>query len=59
MVSRSHVLFLFFYNISSSKRECRKDSLRKRVDLEGQPHYSRDELNIMNSSTLLHNSIIY
>lgn len=44
-------------NIPSSERTQKKlkDSLEKFVDLKGQPHDSKEQLNIMNLGMPLHN----
>ena len=59
--SPGHTYILFSIDIPpSSERVVRnlKNSLRERVDLEGQPHYSRKELSIMDLGTFPHNFII-
>ena len=35
-----------------------KDSLGERVDLEGQPHNCGEQFNVMDSCTLLYNSLL-
>ena len=54
-------IFLFiFLNLIIRERAYRElnDSLGERVNLEGQPHYFREELSVMNLRTFQHNYVI-
>ena len=57
MVPRSHVSFYSFLHHIVKERAQRKlkDSLREHIDLEGQLHNSKEQLSIINSSTLPYN----
>ena len=62
MIYRSHASFFFFKKKSHHQRERErrelKDSLGERVNLEGQPHYFREKLSVMDLSTFQHNYVI-
>lgn len=60
MVPMSHVSFYsFLYPIVRERTQRKlKNSLREHVDLEGQLHNSKEQLSIVNSSTLPYNSVL-